>query len=398
MVVALWLVGRWLILRRPRSTLSALLVLLGLALGAMLFLVVLPGALWLFVLTFVLVEVLRKRLASQQYALLWLLTVAAERSMPLAPAVAAFSRERGGRFGRRACQLAELLDAGMPLPDALERVGGLLPGRAMSMIRVGSASGALAPALRQAAAIYNLHEPIWMGLVGKIAYLLLLPAFGMMILVFIMLKIVPAFQKIFLDFGTVLPPSTQTLISGSHFYAAYWYLFPFPLLGALLLSYAMMRYWGWTDWDLPGVDRLVRRLDSAEILDGLALVARQQQPLGDGITALARSYPKHDVRQRLWQTEADVRAGRDWCESLRDHGLIQAGDLAVLQAAQRVGNLPWALQEMADSGRRRLAYRVQAMIQAAFPVLLVLAGLIVMFVVVALFLPVITLIQHMVTS
>ena len=110
---------------------------------------------------------------------------------------------------------------------------------------------------------------------------------------------------------------------------------------------------------------------------------------------MARSYPKRDIRRRLRQTEADIRAGRDWCESLHGHGLIQAADLAVLQAAQRVGNLAWALQEMADSARRRLAYRVQAIVQTLFPLLVVLIGMVVMFVVVALFLPLIALIQHL---
>ena len=361
------------------------------------FFVMMPGigiAAWC-VAIFVAIEVWRKSWASQQYALLWMLTVSAERAMPLSPALEAFARERGGRFGRRARRLAELLEAGVPLPNALERVRGLLPSRALSMIRVGYEAGALAPALRQATVIYSLHEPIWMGLIGKIAYLLVVPTFGTGILVFIMLKIVPAYQKIFEDFHARLPPLTIALIGVSNFYAQYWYLFPLPLLGLLLLGYALMRYWGWTDWDLPGAARLVRQLDSAQVLDSLALVAGQQRPLGDGIAALALSYPKSDVRYRLRLTEADVRGGRDWCESLLDHGLIRSVDRAVLQAAQRVGNLSWALAELADSTRRRLVYRVQTIVQVAFPPLIILIGAMVMFVVVALFIPLIALIWNL---
>jgi type II secretory pathway component PulF len=344
---------------------------------------------------FVVVEIVRKSWVTRQYALLWLLTVSAERSMPLAPAVAALARERGGRFGQRARRLVELLDGGVPLPNALERVGGLMPPRALSMVRVGYESGALAPALRQAAEASDLNEPIWLGLIGHLSYVLLVPTFGVMMLVFIMLKIMPQFQKIFQDFDTSLPPMTQMLISGANLYAHYWYLFPFPLLGLVLLAYAMMRYWGWTDWDLPGAARLVRRYDSAQVLDSLSLVARQQRPLSEGIASLAQSYPKRDIRRRLQRAEADIRGGRDWCESLRARGLIKAADLAILQAAQRVGNLAWALHEMAESARRRLAYRLQAIIQITFPLVVVFLGLMVMFIVVALFLPLIALIQHL---
>ena len=75
--------------------------------------------------------------------------------------------------------------------------------------------------------------------------------------------------------------------------------------------------------------------------------------------------------------------------------MIRRADLAVLQAAQRVGNLPWAMQEMADSARRRFIYRLQAIVQAVFPAVVICFGLMVMFIVVALFLPLVTLIQRM---
>ena len=113
---------------------------------------------------FVLVEGWRKYRATQQYGLLWLLTVSAERSMPLIPAIEAFARERGGSFGRRAKWLVEKLRAGVPLPDAFEQCPGLLPRYAMPAIRVGCETGSLAHALRRAAEVHNLDEPLWMGL------------------------------------------------------------------------------------------------------------------------------------------------------------------------------------------------------------------------------------------
>jgi type II secretory pathway component PulF len=118
--------------------------------------------------------------------------------------------------------------------------------------------------------------------------------------------------------------------------------------------------------------------------------------LPEGLAALARSYPKRDMRRRLDRAASDVNSGLDWCESLRRHGLAGQPELAVLRAAQRVGNLPWALAEMADSVRRRLAYRVQAACQLLFPLIVVLMGLMVMFVVVALFMPLVALIQALV--
>jgi type II secretory pathway component PulF len=351
---------------------------------------------WWIAAVVVFIDAVGKYHASQQYALLWLLTVSAERFMPLGPAVEAFARECGGSFGLRAKRLADMLNSGVTLPDALDRCRGLLPRHVAPMVRVGCQSGALAPALRQAATVHHLHDPIWLSLIGKIVYLLWLPAFGLMILTFIMLKIVPSFVKIFADFGSTLPPMTQWLIFLARGGGEFWYLCaPLYLAGLVLILYGIVRYFGWIDWDLPGLARLVRRFDTAAILDALSLVARQQRPLPEGIAALAWSYPKRGVRRRLWRTVADIEVGRDWCESLYRHGLIRRADLAILQAAQRVGNLPWALQEMADSNRRRLAYRIQAAVQVLVPPVVLVFGLVVMFIVVALFLPLIALIQKL---
>jgi len=349
---------------------------------------VLPG-----IALFVLTEGLRKHRAAKQHALLWLLMVSAERSMPLAPAIEAFARERGGRFGRRAKRVADMLNSGAALPDALARYPKLLPRHALPMVRVGYESGTLGSALRQAATLQIIDEPVWMALVGKVSYLTLLPIFGLSVLAFVMMKIVPAYEKIFKDFGLRLPPVTQWLISAAYFLVNYWFLFGivFFFVGALVLC-AVLRYYGWIGWDLPVLAPLVRRLHAANILDSLALVAGRQRPMVDGVADLAAAYPKGDIRRRLGRAAEDIRAGRDWCESLQRCGLLRRADLAILQAAQRVGNLSWAMQEMAQSGRRRLAYRLQAIAQAVFPAIVICLGLMVMFIVVSLFMPLVALI------
>ncbi len=351
------------------------------------------GPLWWAVAIYVLVEGVRSYRSTQQYGLLWLLAVSAERPMPLTPAIEAFARERRGLHSQRAKRLAALLNAGVPLPDALDRCPGLLPTHAVPMVRVGYETGTLAAALRQAATLRDFQTPTWAALSGKISYLLLLPVFGAGILTFIMIKIVPSFEKIFKDFNTRLPTMTVWLIEASNAWVRYWYLFlPFYLLALWLLVHAVLRYFGWSQWDPPGIARLTRRLDSAQILDTLALVAHQQRPLSEAIAALAQSYPKPDIRRRVRRAIGDIEAGGDWCESLRRRDLIRQPELAILQAAQRVGNLPWALHEMADSTRRRLVYRVQAIAQFLFPPIVICMGMIVMFIVVALFLPLIALI------
>jgi len=345
----------------------------------------------------VIAAALVRRGESQRYALLGVMATAAERLIPLGPAVEAFARERRGPLALRAGRLAQLIEAGTPLPEALRHCGGVLPREAAPMIRIGYESGVLAPALRQAASAQSREDPLWSSLTGKLVYLCVLPWFFLGILSFVMLKIVPSFVKIFADFELQLPGVTRALIATCGFLGSYW-----PLLGPLwlaafaLLFYAVLRYIGWIRFDPPGIARLLRRRHTAEILDSLSLAAGQGRPLDTVFAALAESYPTKWIRRRLRLACCDLEAGADWCDSLCGRGLIGTADRAVLRSAQRLGNLPWALKEMARSNRRRLAYRLYALVNLLYPVTILIYASVIVFFVVGMFIPLIALIQRLV--
>ncbi len=349
---------------------------------------------WVAVLV-VFAETLIKHRTAQQYALLWVLTVSAERLIPLVPAIEAFAYERGA-VAVQARKLAAMLTAGVPLPDALGRCRGLIPPEALPVIRLGYESGALAPALRQATANRDYHGPIWHSIAGKIVYLCCLPLVGLIVLGFVMRKIVTSFEKIRSDFDAQMPIVTRLLIGASNLAMTWGFvLLPFVLAAGFLLAYTLLRYAGRIRWRLPGTGRLLRRFDTAGILDALSLAARHERPLAEAIESLAQSHPQRPIRRRLQKVARDLRGGGDWCESLYRRGLMKRADLAILQAAGRVGNLPWALAEMAESNRRRLVYRLQALVGVLFPPIILLFGATVMFIVVALFLPLISLVLNL---
>ncbi|MCX7428371.1 MAG: type II secretion system F family protein [Planctomycetia bacterium] len=338
----------------------------------------------------------RRRQIARESALLWALAAAAERFIPLVPAIEAFADEQRGMWSRRARYLAHMLRLGVPLPEAVQRSPGVIPREAVPLVRIGYESGNLAPALRQAAAASSLHSPELHSLTAKLVYLCTLPIFFLLIATFVFNKIVPAYRKIFQDFDTELPERTKLLFSVADAFSSYWYL-SMPLFFALVAVavYVLLRYTGWVTWNPPGIQRLARRYDTAAILDALALVAESQRPMTEGLATLARTYPSYAIRRRLQLAWEDVTAGADWREALLARQLINRADFAVLGAASRVGNLGWALRELADSSRRRLTYRLHALVQVLFPLAIGLVGLTVMFFVVGLFMPLVALIQNL---
>ena len=75
--------------------------------------------------------------------------------------------------------------------------------------------------------------------------------------------------------------------------------------------------------------------------------------------------------------------------------MIRAADAAVLTSAESVGNLAWALEELAETAERRLATRIQLVIQTFFPLVVIILGMLVFILATAYFLPLVTLIQNL---
>src|SRR5438309_1506129 len=89
--------------------------------------------------------------ATRQATLLRTLAIAVEKQYPVVNFLEALADEAQGRWGWKVRGLADLIAAGVAIPDALEASRGVLPEDTMALIRVGAQTGNMSGALREAA-------------------------------------------------------------------------------------------------------------------------------------------------------------------------------------------------------------------------------------------------------
>jgi protein transport protein HofC len=336
-----------------------------------------------------------RRGPTYQEALLRVMAISAERSMPLAPGVQAFGTLCGGGYRRRVLALSYLLDAGVPLPQALANVPGVLPKSAIVLACVGWSEGALASSLREAIGALEIRKAYRNAFLPKIGYLFGTFMVMQLIVGGLLYFITPKLMAIYQDFGTTVPPFTAWVTRAGNWAFGSGLLFLLSLLELVIIVYIPFSYFGWVRWDVPFLERLYRRRDAAAILRSLAIGVDGGRPMSSSLALLAGFYPRNWVRERLRLAYRSIEEGRSWFDSLRIHGLIRAADAAVLESAQRTGNLSWALRAMADGNDRSLGYRLNAISQVIFPILVILLGLIVALIAISYFLPLVTLIESL---
>jgi type II secretory pathway component PulF len=372
------------------SILMFIMAAMGVVIGA--WVVVIPLLLAIVMVT--LMVVTRKRQA-EHFALINSLGTAVQHGIPLSECARAFADETLGDTGVRAMALAEAIEYGQPLPRAV-RSAKLWMGTATRLaIRLGDRLGLLGAAMRQQIADAQSVELAIRRAVGDLYYLVNLILCFFVINTFMMLKIIPVFQKMFEEFGLKLPAMTLVVINLSKWYVMRgWFLTaPFMLLVPWIFIIGFLAYIGWMPRDLPLVWRLFRRYDGALIMRGLALAVRRGVPMPEAMRMIAEEFPMRIVGRRLLIAAEKAAAGVDWISALRKEGLINRTDAALLASASRVGNLDWALEEIAESTMRRQVYWLQSAVSVLFPFTLLAVGMVVCFFVVGLFLPLISLIQ-----
>jgi type II secretory pathway component PulF len=334
--------------------------------------------------------------STQQQALLRMLTLAVEQHLPLVPWLTALARDERGAQRRRLRRLVRLLESGAELPDAVEQVPDALSAEGVLAVRFGTQSGTLAQTLRSLSDVAaETPRDARVQLRRTAYYLATVAAICGLIVTFLLIKIFPTWNAIFNDMGTSPPWIFQQLGYLGGFWARHGLAI---LLVALLLGWTLASGWwgrslrsGWlARWLRP-----LSALRSADVLRNLGVVTAAGRPVPAALSTLARYHYDPTIRQGLLFVRNEVEQGADPWESMQQVRLITAAEADVLQAAGRVGNRPWALKQVAKKKRGHVLNRLAVAAEAVRPVLLIVWGLGVLFVALAVFLPLVSLIQNL---
>ncbi len=314
----------------------------------------------------------------ERLSLLWLLGLAIEKEIPLQQMAHAYARERSDEMGWRAERLAELLEQGTPLGEALITSRNPLPTEAQLAVNLSESAPAIGRVFRQAAQQRTRFASEVNSYLNQMLYLTLVSLFGIMVLTFIALRLLPTIYQIILDFGLRPTGATALLIQSVNTAGRYavlgWPLFLLGLFAAIVL---LLHYLGWITWE-PFFARLfTTRYHASIILRTLGSQLAAEAPLHTAIDLMAGKYPRKHMRHRLQRCATAISRGESWCVCLRDEGLIRKTEADVLSAAERVGNLPWALEEIADGILRRLRYGLNMWLQFLLPLFILIVALVV---------------------
>jgi len=343
-----------------------------------------------------LVEVVIHRRAAQRRSMAKMLALLVERGRQLDSSVLFAGQALRGIVGRAAENLLAELRRGTSLVEAVAKYPRALPPEALAYVAAGQTMNSQAAALRELGHSDDGEmASAWRACVDRLSYLVFVLLIMTTVLTFIMIKIVPEFQKIFDEFDLELPQMTQLAVMVSYDFTQY-AAAPIGMAASLLIVGALLIgicYLSDIPVLRPWTDLLFRRRRMAHLLRIVSVATEERQPLAEVLRRVAIVFPSAPIRSKLRPAAAAVKGGLDWRDALWNARIISDSERGLLKAAERAGNLPWALRQIATRREKRSVYRLVAAVQVVFPLAILLFGAFVAFFVVSLFIPVVKLIE-----
>jgi type IV pilus assembly protein PilC len=298
--------------------------------------------------------------------------------------------------------IVEDVEAGSTLSEAMEKHPKAFDSLYVHTVRAGEAGGVLDQILRKLAEFMEKAMALKRRIIGALIYPIMVIGIAVMILTLIMIVIVPKFVTIFDKFNIKggMPGPTKLLIAVSGFVGSHWYLLPVVPLGL----YAAARLLRSSKGGRYAVDSFLLKVPIVGSLINRTAVARFARTLGTLIASgvpilealnITRSTIGNEVVSRaLTQVHDSIREGESIAGPLRQSGVVDPIVVNMVDVGEETGELDKMLIKVADTYDEEVDHLVVSLVNAMEPVMIIFLGSTIGFIVVALFLPLVTLIQE----
>ncbi|MCK5861433.1 MAG: type II secretion system F family protein [Candidatus Hydrogenedentes bacterium] len=294
-------------------------------------------------------------------------------------------------------QLREDVQKGNSLADAMERHPDIFPSMYCSLIRAGETGGMIEEVLWRICIFGEQEEELRGKVISAMVYPIFLMVVGS-IAIFILISFVfPKFIDIFEDFNAQLPWPTVVVMGICDFMGTWWWA---VILAAVAIIVLLVRYRrtdpGRMAFDrfflrVPVVKTLIIKFEMAKFARTLGTLLDNGVPVLTSLKITAETMSNVLVRNNVAALHTGVTEGDSLSETMRESILFPPMVVSMFAVGEESGRIGSVASRIADAYDLEVDRAVKALTALFEPLLIVVMGIIVGFLVIAMLLPMLSL-------
>ena len=262
----------------------------------------------------------------------------------------------------------------------------------IAMVRTGEDSGALSQALLRIADYRRKQEEALSRLRMALAYPILMAVVGVSTIVFMLTFVIPRLTDIFINLGQQLPLPTRILISLSRA-LSHWWLWAglavvLLLVGRQLKAESSKVALSRLKLHFPVLGNVILKVELSRFSRTLELLLKSGITILKAIDIAVPVIDNEIIKQQLKVSYKELEQGGSFGRSLKNSKLFPLFMTNLIIVGEESGRLNEALSEVADTYERDADEAIKIMTNLLEPLMILVMGLIVGFIVVAMLLPV----------
>jgi type IV pilus assembly protein PilC len=269
------------------------------------------------------------------------------------------------------------------------------------MIKAGEAGGALEAILQRLADFKEKAQSLKRRIKSAMVYPVVVITVACAIVGFILYFIIPKFETIFKDFGVDLPKMTVWLIEGSHFLVNYLYvviLTPFFIWIFIKLMYRNKT--GAYIGDrimlmVPVMGTIVEKSTVARTMRTLGTLVQSGVPILESLNIVKETADNAVFERAFARIYESIREGETIAQPLREARIVDDIVVNMIDVGEETGDLDTMLNKISDNYDEEVEALVESLVSLLEPMMIVVLGGIIGFIVIALFLPLVQLITKL---
>ena len=291
-------------------------------------------------------------------------------------------------------QAREEVVEGQSLNHALAQHPRIFSNLYVNMVQVGESSGTLDQVMHRLADFLEEQARLRSRIQAAMAYPVLMALIGSGVLFFLMAFVVPKVTRMLEDLGQALPLPTQILIGVSDLLSQWWWIFVLLLVaGALILRQYLKTEHGKLQFDrrkltVPMFGKLNLLLATARLTRTLGTLLRSGVPLLAALEIVQNLMGNRVLRKTLEDTIIAVREGESLAQPLQRSGVFPKMVSQMAAVGEKSGELEEMLFKVADAYEHQVDSTINALLSLLEPVMILLMGTVVGFIVLAILLPI----------
>ena len=295
----------------------------------------------------------------------------------------------------------EDIESGSTLSEAMAKQPKAFDDLYVNMVRAGEAGGALEIILQRLAEFKERAQSLKKKVQGAMIYPCCVIFVAVGIVGFIMYWIIPKFAKIFEGFDTELPKITEMLIAASNAVVNYFYLGPaIPIAFWLFIKIVKKNKTGeyiidYMSLRIPLLGKILQKATTARVMRTLGTLISSGVPILEALT-IARDTAGNQVFKRAFDNiYAAIREGESIAVPLKEARIVDDLVVNMVDVGEETGALDVMMYKVADIYDEEVTVLVDGLVKLLEPMLVVVLGFVVGFIVIALFMPLIKLLNDL---